>query len=143
MLKYYTEEHMNRPNVKYKIRKDEIYHFYSHFNKLDADTIEDANDHIIDVDLKKEHFDNPIEEFYNILSMCSYMANNDLYDEYFFETLNEIIEDYNKGIFDDYIDDKELIDKDIEEIKEHLKKDEMEKSYYNNLSDIYNNMKEE
>ena len=129
---------MNKPNIKYKVRKDEIYHFYTHHNKVDVDNIEEVNDHIVDVDLKKEHFDNPIEEFYNILSMCTYMVNNDLYDEYFFETLKEILEDYDKGEFDDYLDDKELIDSDIEEIKEYFKKDEVKNKYYDNLTELYN-----
>ena len=58
---------MNKLNVKYETRKNEIYHFYSHFKSLDVDSIEDANDHIVDIDLKKENFENPLEEFYNTI----------------------------------------------------------------------------
>ena len=98
----------------------------------------EVNDHIIDVDLKKEHFDDPLEEFYNIVSMCLFMVKNDLYDEYFFDTYKEILEDYSNGLFDEYdIEDKETLDNDLNDINEYLKKDEIESSYYDSLSKIY------
>lgn len=131
---------MKNLNVKYSDRKKEIFHFYSHFEKIDVDNIEEVNDHIIDIDLKKEHFDDPLEEFYNIVSMCLFMSSKELYDEYFFETYEEILNDYNNGEFDEYdldINDKELFEKDLDEINEYLKKDKVKSNYYYNLSKIY------
>ncbi len=132
---------MNKLNVKYETRKDEIYHFYSHFKSLDVDSIEDANDHIVDIDLKKENFENPLEEFYNTISMCTYMINHDLYDGYFFEAYKELLSEYENGDYEDYFldkeSDKELLDKDIETVNEYLNKDKMKEKYYDNLSAIY------
>ena len=136
---------MKELNVKYNDRKNEIIAFYSHFDKVNVDNIEEVNDHIIDIDLKKEHFDDPLEEFYNIVAMCLFMSSKDLYDEYFFETYKEILDDYNNGAFSDYnwdSNDKEIFKKDLEEINEHLKKDQVKSNYYDNLSKIYDNKKE-
>ncbi len=129
---------MKKLNITYSRRKNDIFHYYNHFDKIDVDNIEEVNDHIIDVDLKKEHFDDPLEEFYNIVSMCLFMVKNDLYDEYFFDTYKEILEDYSNGLFDEYdIEDKETLDNDLNDINEYLKKDEIESSYYDSLSKIY------
>ena len=125
-------------NIRYSDRKNEIYGFYNHFDKVDVDNIEEVNDHIVDLDLKKEHFDDDLEEFFNITSMCSYMIENNLYDEYFFKTFREILDDYKNGLFDNYdILDKEVFDNDLKEIEENIKKDEIEEEYYNNLTNIY------
>ena len=132
---------MNKLNINYETRKREIYHFYEHFDSLDIDTIADANDHIVDIDLKKEHFENPLEEFYNTISMCTYMINNDLYDEYFFETYKELLEEYESGKYDNYfldiINDKMDLEKDIEIVNEYLNKDKIKSNYYDKLSEIY------
>ena len=129
---------MKKLNITYSRRKNDIFHYYNHFDKIDVDNIEEVNDHIIDVDLKKEHFDDPLEEFYNIVSMCLFMVKNDLYDEYFFDTYKEILEDYSNGLFDEYdIEDKETLDNDLNDINEYLKKYEIESSYYDSLSKIY------
>jgi len=129
---------MKKLNITYSRRKNDIFHYYNHFDKIDVDNIEEVNDHIIDVDLKKEHFDDPLEEFYNIVSMCLFMVKNDLYDGYFFDTYKEILEDYSNGLFDEYdIEDKETLDNDLNDINEYLKKDEIESSYYDSLSKIY------
>ena len=130
---------MNKVNVLYKIRKEEIFGFYSNFNKINVDNIEDVNDHIIDVDLKKEQFDHPLEEFFNTVSMCMYMIENDLYDEYFFTAYKEILEDYNNHEFDDAFiseEDKKYLDSDIEELNDYLKKEETMGEYYNTLSNV-------
>ena len=130
---------MSRVNVLYKVRKDEIYHFYSHFDKLDNDSITEANDHIVDVDLKREHFENELEEFFNTTAMCNYMIEHDLYDEYFFSAFDEILEDYEK-LQDDFLDndsDKKLFETDVDNVKDYLIKEESNKEYYDNLSSIY------
>ncbi len=130
---------MNKLNVSYKQRKEEIYHFYSHFKKIDIDSIQDVNDHIVDVDLKKEHFENPLEEFYNTISMCLYMIEHELYDEYFFDAYKEILEEYNDNKYDDYFmneSDKELLDSDIEIVNDYLKKDEAKSKYYDTLTEV-------
>ena len=130
-------------NIRYSDRKNEIYGFYNHFDKVDVDNIEEVNDHIIDADLKKEHFDDALEEFYNITSMCSYMIENELYDEYFFKTFKEILDDYRKGMFDNYdIVDKETFENDLKDIEDSIKKDEIEGEYYNSLTDMYNREEE-
>lgn len=128
-------------NTKYKDRKDEIYHFYSHFKNIDVDNIEEVNDHIVDVDLKKEHFENPLEEFYNTISMCLFMIENDVYDDYFFESYKELLEEYESGKYEDYFLDKDndskLLNEDILIVNEYLNKDKIKSNYYDKLSEIY------
>ena len=137
---------MSRVNILYSVRKKEIYDYYNQYKKIDMDSIQDVNDKIIDVHLKKENFDNPLEEFYNIVSMCSYMIDNDLYDEYFFNTYDEILEEYKSGDFDDdFLDineDKKSIGEDIYKINEYLSNDNDKMNYYDSLSEIYSNEKE-
>ena len=137
---------MSRVNILYSVRKKEIYDYYNQYKKIDMDSIQDVNDKIIDVHLKKENFDNPLEEFYNIVSMCSYMIDNDLYDEYFFNTYDEILEEYKSGDFDDdFLDineDKKSIGEDIYKINEYLSNDNDKMNYYDSLSEIYSKEKE-
>ena len=83
---------MERVNVLYRVRKEEIYGYYTHFDKLDNESIVDANDHIVDCDLKVENFKNELEEFFNTVAICMYMIEHDLYDDYFFEAFNDIEE---------------------------------------------------
>ena len=83
---------MKKVSVLYKDRKKEIEKYYKKYKNIDMDNILDINDKIVDIHLKKEQFEHPLEEFYNIVSMCSYMIDNDLYDEYFFNTYEELLE---------------------------------------------------
>lgn len=132
---------MNRLNVLYSVRKSEIYGFYNQYKKIDLDNIQDINDRIVDIHLKKENFENPLEEFYNIVSMCSYMIDNDLYDEYFFNTYDEILESYETHKYDDYFmdisEDRKSIGEDIYKINEYLSHDNDKMNYYDSLSEIY------
>ena len=132
---------MNKVNVLYNKRKEEINNFYSKYKSIDTDNIQDINDKIVDIHLKKENFEHPLEEFYNILAMCSYMIDNDLYDEYYFNTFEEILEDYNEGKFDEYFlninEDKKAISDEIHKINEYLSIDNDKMNYYDSLSEIY------
>lgn len=119
--------------ITYSVRKQDIFNYYKHFDKIDVDNIQDVNDHIIDVDLGKDSFDNLDEEFYNTLSMCIYMIENDLYDEYFFELFKLLLDEYKI----EENNDKDLIEKDIEIVKDYLKKDEIKSNYYDKLSEVY------
>lgn len=132
---------MNKVNVLYSVRKNEINKFYNKYKKIDLENIQDVNDKIIDVHLKKENFEHPLEEFYNILAMCSYMIDNDLYDEYFFDTYDELLEEYEEGLFDEYFldinkDKQDLMDE-IYKINEYLAMDNDKMSYYDSLSEVY------
>lgn len=133
-------------NISYKDRKKQIYDFYNKYKDIDLDSITDVNDKIVDVCLKKENFENPLEEFYNITSMCSYMIEHDLYDNYFFDTYEEILEEYSEGKFDDYFlninEDKKDLKEDINRINEYLAHDNDKMSYYDNLSEIYSEKEE-
>ena len=117
--------------MKYSEIKKSIYHFYTHFKKVDIDNIEEVNDHIISEDLKTSDFEDPLKEFYITVAMCSYMIDNDLYDDYFFNAYKELIEE-NKLVYD------EDINTDLEKINEYLKKDEIKSEYYEKLSELYN-----
>ena len=134
---------MSKVNVLYKVRKNEIIGFYNKYKNIDSESILDVNDKIVDVNLKKEHFDNPLEEFFNIVAMCSYMVDNDLYDEYFFDTFDEILEEYNEHKFDDdfldFENDKKVLDEDISKINEYLSHENDKMNYYDSLSEIYTN----
>ena len=132
---------MDKVNTLYRVRKEQIYNFYSKYKNIDADSIQDVNDKIVDLDLKKEDFDNPLSEFYNIVSMCSYMIDNNLYDEYFFNTYDDILEEYKSGSFGecflDINEDKKSLGEDIYKINEYLSNDNDKMNYYDTLSEIY------
>ena len=132
---------MNKVSILYKDRKNEINIFYNKYRDIDIDNIQDINDKIVDIHLKKENFEHPLEEFYNIVSMCSYMIDNDLYDEYYFNTFEEILEDYNKGSLDEFFldinNDKKEIEEDIHKINEYLSLENDKMNYYDSLSEVY------
>lgn len=124
--------------MKYSDIKKEIYGYYEHIGSIDMDSIIDANDHIIDEHLDSSRFENSTEEFYITVAMCSYMINNDLYDEYFFESFKTLLDEFNSSnaVLNDI---EEELKKDIDDISDYIKKDELNKEYYDNLSGVYNN----
>ena len=122
----------------YSKRKEEIYSHYNRFKKIDIDNLQEVNDKIIDSLLKKNYFKDDLEEFYNALSMCSYMIEHDLYDEVFFDDFDELLEEYKTHKFDNDIkDDKELLDKDVDRICDYLIKEKTKSNYYDKLSEMY------
>lgn len=133
---------MNRLNVLYEEKKKEIKGYYNEFGLVSVDNIQEVNDQIIDKRLKKEDLENDLLEFYITVSMCLYMIENDLYDEYFFSTYAELLTEYKTGKYDNYfmdiLADKELLESDIEDINDYLKKEEAMGKYYDDVSDIYN-----
>lgn len=133
---------MNRLNVLYEEKKKEIKGYYNEFGLVSVDNIQEVNDQIIDKKLKKEELENDLLEFYITVSMCLYMIENDLYDEYFFSTYVELLTEYKTGKYDNYfmdiLADKELLESDIEDINDYLKKEEAMGKYYDDVSDIYN-----
>ena len=124
--------------MKYSEIKKEIYGYYEHIGSIDMDSIIDANDHIIDEHLGSSRFENSTEEFYITVAMCSYMINNDLYDEYFFESFKTLLDEFNSSNAVLNTIEEEL-KKDIDNISDYIKKDELNKEYYDNLSGVYNN----
>ena len=133
---------MEKLDILYDDKKKKIYSYYLEYNNIDADNIFDVNDLIIDQKIKKEELDIEVLEFYITLSMCAYMVDHDLYDEYFFKTYLELLDCYNSEEFDnlfkDILLDKQSIDNDIDSINDYLKKDEIKMKYYQDVSDIYN-----
>ena len=122
--------------MKYSELKNNIYNYYKRLKKIDIDNISDVNDYITDKDLGKNYFENNIDEFFCTVAMCNYMIENNLYDEYFFNVFPELLEEYNntKSIMNN---EEEELNKDIDAIKDYLKKEEIEKEYYDKLSEIY------
>ena len=112
--------------MKYSDIKNEIYGYYKHMGNIDIDNITDVNDHIIDEHLSAKRFEDSLEEFYITVSMCSYMVEHNLYDEYFFDAYSELIDEFK-------------LKQDIDVLNEHVKKDKMMSEYYDNLSNVYNN----
>ena len=133
---------MEKLDILYDEKKKEIYSYYLEYNNIDADNIFDVNDLIIDKKIKKEELEEEVLEFYITVSMCMYMVEHDLYDEYFFRTFLELLDCYKSGEFDNYfkdiLADKQSIESDIESINDYLKKDEIKMKYYQDVSDIYN-----
>lgn len=121
---------------KYSDIKNNIYSHYKHFDKIDSDNITDVNDHITD-ELGKNYFENNIDEFFVTTAMCTYMIENDLYDEYFFDTFNELLEEFNnsKNIMNIEIEDE--LNNDIDNVSDYLKKEITKEEYYNKLSEVY------
>ncbi len=123
--------------MKYSDIKKEIYGYYKHIGNIDMDNIIDANDHIIDEHLDSKRFENATEEFYITVSMCSYMIENNLYDEYFFESFEELLDEFNStSAVINNIEDE--LKKDIDEISDYIQKDKLNQEYYDNLSGVYN-----
>ena len=73
-------------NVLYKDKKKEIFDYYREVGLINVDSISEVNDSIIDKKVSKEDLENDLMEFYITVAMCSFMIENDLYDEYFFNT---------------------------------------------------------
>lgn len=134
---------MNKLEVLYKEKKNEVYSYYLEYSGIDSENIQSVNDKIVDKKLRKEDFDNELMEFYITISMCLFMIENDLYDEYFFNTYAELLNEYKSGKYDNYfmdiLSDKELLESDIENINEYIRKDRAKSKYYDDVSDIYNN----
>ncbi len=134
-------------DILYKDKKNEIYGYYKEVGLITVDSIQEVNDNIIDKKIKKEDLENDLMEFYITVSMCSFMIENDLYDEYFFTTYAELLNEYKNGTYDnmfmDILSDKADLESDIEEINEYIKKDEAIRKYYDDVSDIYNEDLEE
>ncbi len=132
---------MKKLDFLYSKRREEIFNFYENHKPVDVDNIDEINDHIVDDCFSEENFENPLEEFYITCAMCAYMAKNDLYDEYFFESFDELLEEYNEGKFDEYFfdvnADKPSLKSDIDEICEYILKDKDKADYYDALSSVY------
>ncbi len=133
---------MDKVNVLYEDKKKEIYSYYLGYSGINNENIIEINDLIIDKKIRKEELDNELLEFYITVSMCLFMVENDLYDEYFFKTYIELLDEYRSGKFDNYfkdiISDKQNLESDIDNISDYLKKEEIKAMYYDNVSDIYN-----
>ncbi len=133
---------MDKVNVLYEDKKKEIYSYYLGYSGINNENIIEINDSIIDKKIRKEELDNELLEFYITVSMCLFMVENDLYDEYFFKTYIELLDEYKSGKFDNYfkdiISDKQSLESDIDNISDYLKKEEIKAMYYDNVSDIYN-----
>lgn len=124
---------------KYSELKKDIYSYYKHFDKIDIDNITDVNDHITDEDLSKSYFENTIDEFYVTTAMCTYMIEKDLYDEYFFDTFKELLEEYNNSKNIMNIEENDELKNDIENVSDYLKKENTKEEYYKTLSEVYEN----
>ncbi len=115
--------------------KNKIYECYNKFKKIDIDNIQDINDSIIDNMIDKNDFSNEMLELYYTVAMCLYMVENGLYDEYYFETFNDIIKEFKNKDLDN------ILTKDIDTIEDYLKKDEIKSAYYDTLSTLYDDEK--
>ena len=122
--------------MKYSDLKKEIYGYYKHCGDINIDNIQEVNDHITDEHLSKSYFENTITEFYVTTSMCTYMIENDLYDEYFFDTFPELLEEFNNSssIMNEIEDE---LKSDIDNVSDYLKKEKTKEEYYNKLSKVY------
>ena len=122
--------------MKYSDLKKEIYGYYKQCGDINIDNIQEVNDHITDEHLSKSYFENTITEFYVTTSMCTYMIENDLYDEYFFDTFPELLEEFNNSssIMNEIEDE---LKSDIDNVSDYLKKEKTKEEYYNKLSKVY------
>ena len=121
-------------NYLYKDRKKEIYRFYENYKNLNSDSIQDANDYIVDVCLNKEDFMEDISELYIYTAMCSYMLEHDLYDEYFFKSFEELVNEVQ------IIEYSEELENDINELKDYINKDTSYLKYYDLISNLINSI---
>ena len=120
--------------VQYINRKNEIYGYYNKHRNIDVDTIEEVNDDVVDK-IKIENFEDSTEELYNIVAMCTYMIENDLYDEYFFNTCKELLDET-------IINEAGELKKDIDNLCEYFKKENIKSDYYDKLSIVYDKTSE-
>lgn len=82
--------------------------------------IANLNDYVTDEIIGEGGFKHPLEAFYNVLSICLAMVKLKEMDEYLFEEVEETVEKYKNGEFDNYFfdieNDKKEIDKDLETV---------------------------
>lgn len=112
-------------NYTYNDVKDDIITVYrSHKETLNQANIEASNDYITDEFLGEKAFENELDEFFNVLSICMSMVELQLYDGYFFNEIQEMISRYKNGYFDEYLADNENqadIDTDISKVEQYIK----------------------
>lgn len=105
--------------------KDDIITVYrSHKDTLNQTNIEASNDYMTDEFLGRKAFENELDEFFNVLSMCMAMVELALYDKYFFDTIGEMIGKYKEGYYNAYLSDAENrtdIDTDISKVEQYIK----------------------
>ena len=127
--------------MKYSKVKNEIYGYYKHMGHIDNDNIMDVNDHIIDEHLSSDRFEEFMSELFITVSMCIYMIENNLYDEYFFNSYKELLNEYNntKNMYNGLDED---LKNDMDNLNDYIKKDEIKSKYYDRLDLYYCKQKE-
>lgn len=112
-------------NHTYDDVKDGIITVYrSHKETLNQANIEANNDYMTDELLGQKAFENELDEFFNVLSICISMVELQLYDGYYFDEIQEMISKYKDGYFDEYLADDENkadIDTDIAKVEQYIK----------------------
>ena len=107
---------MKKSSSSYKEIKEFIEANYKREEeKIKEIGIEDFNDYIVDDVLGNECFQNEVDEFLYTLSICLIMKKMNLEDKYFFDSLKDLLINYNKGVYDKYIDksEKKIINEDL------------------------------
>ena len=116
---------MEKLDFFYSEERDDLIKIYRHQKKASIDmnfklNIANLNDYVTDEIIGEAGFENPIDSFYTVLSICLAMVELKEIDKYFFEEIIELSEKYKNGEFDncffDIETDKKEIDKDLETV---------------------------
>lgn len=93
-------------------------------DRLTNDNIESYNDYITDEVYGRGAFENEVDAFLHVLPICVSLAELKLKDQYFFDEITEMIQQYREGYYDAYFSDEENkadLDSDIEIVEEYIK----------------------
>ncbi len=92
--------------------------------RLTNNNIQGFNDYITDEEMGEESFKNEVEAFLNVLSICSALAELKLKDQYFFDEIAEMIQQYRESYYDAYFSEEENkaeIEADIAIVEKYIK----------------------
>ena len=116
---------IEKTDITYNDVRDTLIHKYTHQkDNLTNKNIESYNDYITDEVYGEGAFKNEVDAFLHVLPICIAMAELKLKDQYFFDEIAEMINQYKNGYYDAYFSDEEnkvKIEADIAIVEEYIK----------------------
>ena len=116
---------IKKTDIAYDDVRDTLIHKYTHQKEnLTNKNIESYNDYITDEVYGEGAFKNEVDAFLHILPICVALAELKLKDQYFFDEIEEMIQQYREGYYDAYFSDEENkveIETDIAIVEKYIK----------------------
>ena len=116
---------IEKTDITYDDVRDALIWKYTHQKeRLNNENIESYNDYITDEVYGEGAFKNEVDAFLHVLPICVALAELKLKDQYFFDEITEMIQQYKEGYYDAYFSDEENktdLDKDIAIVEQYIK----------------------